>query len=85
MDNNPTMLEEIKRHWKMRIIEECGMMHKAIEALRELAKSAQDEQFVRKADDLHTLYCEMANTVTLRLLLNGAIDTLGCEEKEELA
>jgi hypothetical protein len=80
--NDVDALAKVQEHWRERIIQECETMHAAIESLRELAKKSSEEQFVSKIDDLHILYCELANTVTLRLLLNGAIATLGCEEKE---
>ncbi len=81
VDSTNQALEKMKDHWKTRIIRECETMHRAIEGLRELAKTVGDEQFTRKVDDLHKLYCEMANTVTLRLLINGAIETLGCDSE----
>ena len=83
MDGSAEALEEMKQHWRDRIVQECETMHNSIESLRELAKAAGDEKIAKKIDDLHTLYCEMANTITLRLLLNGAMETLGCENKAE--
>ena len=68
-------------NWRKRIVQDCENMHQAIEVLRQLAKGAGDESFAKKVDNLHELYCDIANTVTLKLLLNGALSTLGCSEE----
>jgi hypothetical protein len=81
MGSEQNIFDEMSENWKRRIVQDCENMHTAIEALRKLAKDASDEAFARKVDDLHTLYCDIANTVTLRLLLNGAMAILGCEEE----
>jgi hypothetical protein len=83
MDGNSVMLDEMNENWKRRIVEDCEHMHNAIEVLRKLAKDAKDESLAKKVDNLHDLYCNIANTVTLRLLLNGAMATLGCDDKAE--
>jgi len=85
MGENVMTNEETFRHmddnWRKRIVQDCENMHKAIEVLRKLAKDAGDENFAKKVDNLHELYCDIANTVTLKLLLNGALTTLGCDEE----
>ena len=47
----------------------------------EAVQMAKEENFLHKVESLHSLYCDIANTVTLRLLLNGALSTLGCGEE----
>lgn len=81
MKSQEDTFHEMDDNWRKRIVQDCENMHEAIEVLRKLAKVAGDENFAAKVDNLHTLYCDIANTVTLRLLLNGALETLGCDEE----
>lgn len=79
--DNAESLEQIRQNWKRRIVAECEQMHQAIENLREFAGTVEDADFVRRVEELHTLYCEMANTITLRILLNGVTETMaGCDD-----
>lgn len=82
-DNRGTAdtFRQMDENWRKRIVQDCENMHEAIEALRNLANLAGDEDFAAKVDNLHSLYCDIANTVTLKLLLNGALESLGCDEE----
>ena len=49
----------------------------------ELTKLAKEENFLQKIDILHSHYCDIANTVTLRLLLNGALELIECQDESK--
>jgi hypothetical protein len=78
-------LDEIRQNWKRRIVAECNQMSHAIRELQHLAIEIGDERFKTRINELHRLYCEMANSITLRLLLNGSDRSPeGCDEPGEM-
>lgn len=73
-------LEEVDEHWRVRIVQEFDEMAMIIVELRELAAREKPSLFGEMLDRLHIVYCQMANTVQLRVALNGVAVDLACEE-----
>ena len=79
--NSWIKLEEVDEHWRSRIIEEFDQMAGIIVELRDLvATQATFSPLREKVERLHAIYCQMANTVQLRVALNGVAVDLAYEE-----
>lgn len=83
MSVNPEeILDAANEHWKIRIVEEFDRMARTIISLRNLAAQGSDPVLSEKLGELHKCYCDMANTVSLRIMLNGIARELGCVEDD---
>lgn len=75
-------LDEVDEHWRGRIVQEFDEMAMIIIELRELVAHERPPIFGEVLDRLHNIYCQMANTVQLRVALNGVARELACEDLE---
>jgi hypothetical protein len=73
-------VEQANKNWKARIVEEFDEMALAIIELRDLVDQGGDANLRAKVEKLHLIYCDMANTISLRVLLNGVARELGCPD-----
>jgi len=73
-------LIEITKHWKMRVIHNIEVLNQIRLELEELSKFTEDGELKEIAKRLRMARCRLANTVTLRMLLNGAIEQVISEE-----
>jgi len=69
-------LVEITRHWKTRVIHNIEVINQIRIELEELSRFTGDDELVEIAKRLRIARCRLANTVTLRMLLNGVIDDI---------
>lgn len=75
-------LDEVDEHWRSRIVQEFDQMAGIIVELRELATHGIPPKLEEMVDRLHNTYCKMANTVQLRVALNGVAVELACEQRK---
>ena len=67
-----------EENWSSRIVYDCDKMARVIILLRDMAESRPDDKdLARLVDRLHQTYCRMANTLTIRVMLNGVARELG--------
>ena len=77
-------LVEITNHWKTRVIHNIEVINQIRIELEELSKFTGDDELVEIAKRLRMARCRLANTVTLRMLLNGVIgDIISDDEIEQ--
>jgi hypothetical protein len=75
-------LDDMQQHYRYRIIRECGLIASAIEGLRIMAQELKDAELAQKVEVLHELYCDMANTLELKLIINTTANNLGFGDME---
>ncbi len=78
--NSQSTMDEVNEHWKARIVQDFDQMAGIIIELRELATRTSLPKFSEMVTRLHEVYCQMANTVSLRVVLNGVATELACTE-----
>ena len=73
LDIDASKLVEITTHWKTRVIHNIEVINQIRIELDELADFTGDDELAEISKRLRIARCRLANTVTLRMLLNGVI------------
>lgn len=65
------VLVEVNQHWRERIIKDIEEIRKIKLDLLKLAAARGDTELSEIANRLHIARCNLANTITLKFLVNG--------------
>ena len=77
-------LQEITEHWRDRIVSNIQTINQIRLDLLKLADIADDAELLEIAKRLNLARCKLANTITLRMLLNGAnVEIISDEDRAE--
>jgi hypothetical protein len=71
MDDNSAMLKEVGEHWKERVVRDIDEIRRIKVDLLKLSAAREDTELAEIAHRLHIARCNLANTITLRFLVNG--------------
>jgi hypothetical protein len=66
-----SVLGEVNRHWKERVVRDIEEIRQIKVDLLKLSAAREDTELAEIAHRLHIARCNLANTITLRFLVNG--------------
>ena len=75
-------IDVIRQHLRERVVQDIEEIRKVKIALLKLAAAREDTELAEIANRLHIARCNLANTVTLRFLVNGVVMAEHAEDCE---